>query len=166
MPKKLPSYSLLAIFYLGEGFKAEEVRRLAGGSVDDPKLKNTCIIRISRPLNYLGHPIPVRTEPFRTRQGSDKLWYGLRVKEFWDYMIKIYGPPTVTAKKPFDRRAFADIKGIIGFRVSGWKDATGHFTLWNGQNLAYGEKDHDYFAISDEAALWEAGPTRTLIAPA
>jgi hypothetical protein len=165
MPKKLPDYSLLETFYLGEGFTAEEVRKLAGGSVDDPKLKNTCIIRVSRPLNYLGHPIPVWTKPFRTRQGSDKLWYGLRVKEFWDYMVKIYGAPTVSAKKPLDKTAFENIKGIIGFRVSGWKDATGHFTLWNGKNLAYGEKDHNYFAISDEAAVWEAGSTRTISAP-
>jgi hypothetical protein len=165
MPKKLPDYSLLETFYLGEGFTAEEVRKLAGGSVDDPKLKNTCIIRVSRPLNYLGHPIPVWTKPFRTRQGSDKLWYGLRVKEFWDYMVKIYGAPTVSAKKPLDKKAFENIKGMIGFRVSGWKDATGHFTLWNGKNLAYGEKEHNYFAISDEAAVWEAGSTRTISAP-
>ena len=165
MPKKLPDHALLESFYLGEGFTADQVRKLTGGSVNDPKLENTCIIRISRPLNYLGHPIPVWTKPFRTRQGSDKMWYGLRVKEFWDYMVKTYGQPTVSSNKPIDKSAFAGIKGIIGFRVSGWKDATGHFTLWNGKDLAYGGRDHDYFAIADEAALWEAGSTRTTSPP-
>ncbi|ASE61053.1 hypothetical protein H3Z85_18320 [Chryseobacterium indologenes] len=35
-------------------------------------------------------------------------------------------------------------KGIIVFDVSGWGDATGHFTLWDQSNLIYpGGADHD-----------------------
>ncbi|WP_326981067.1 T6SS effector amidase Tae4 family protein [Chryseobacterium sp. MYb264] len=36
------------------------------------------------------------------------------------------------------------IKGIITFDVSGWTDASGHFTLWDGSHLIYpGGAEHD-----------------------
>ncbi|MEC5396002.1 T6SS effector amidase Tae4 family protein [Bergeyella sp. RCAD1439] len=36
------------------------------------------------------------------------------------------------------------IRGIITFDVSGWSDATGHFTLWDGRHLIYpGGAEHD-----------------------
>ena len=35
-------------------------------------------------------------------------------------------------------------KGIIVFDVKGWSNASGHFTLWDGKNLAYvGPGDHN-----------------------
>ena len=35
-------------------------------------------------------------------------------------------------------------KGIITFDVSGWSDASGHFTLWDGNHLIYpGGAEHD-----------------------
>lgn len=35
-------------------------------------------------------------------------------------------------------------KGVIMFEVSGWGDASGHFTLWDGSNLIYpGDLEHD-----------------------
>lgn len=37
-----------------------------------------------------------------------------------------------------------NLKGIVVFDVSGWGDATGHFTLWNGSHLIYpGGTQHD-----------------------
>jgi hypothetical protein len=164
MKRKLPDFSILEPSFLDDRFTADEVKRLVGGAVNDPKLKNTCIIRVSRSLNSAGHLIPVWTKPFRTRMGSDKRWYGLRVKEFWDYMLKTYGPPDVYAKAPIDRAAFASAPGIIGFRRP-FKDATGHFTLWDGSDLLQGGLEHDYFAEASEAALWKAGSTRVLVAP-
>lgn len=166
MAKKLPDFELLVPWYPGEGRTAKSVKQEIGGSVNSRDIDDTCIVRISKPLNYNNHKIPAWTEKFRTRKGTDKFWYGLRVKEFWPYMERIYGPPTVYTKSPIARSMFAGIKGIIGFRVA-FKggSATGHFTLWNGANLLYGEKDHDYFAIATEAALWEAGNIRTSVAP-
>jgi hypothetical protein len=76
-----------------------------------------------------------------------------------------YGKPTVTSKSPLKRETFAGYRGIIGFRVSTFKDATGHFTLWDGEKLLYGGDDHDYFAIADEAALWQAGTVTVVTAP-
>lgn len=165
MAKKLPDFDVMVPWYPGKGRTAESVKQEIGGSVNSKDIDDTCIVRISKPLNYLGHKIPPWTEKFRTRQGTDKLWYGLRVREFWPYMVKVYGPPTVQAKRPINVKSFQRIRGIIGFRVDKWASsgATGHFTLWDGYDLLYNNEDHDYWSISDEAALWEAGSTRVSI---
>lgn len=157
MGRQLPSFELMVMFYPGDGLSAAAVKQQVGGSVNSDDIDDTCIVRVSKPLNYLGHRIPRWTEEFRTRQGSDKRWYGLRVKEFWPYMVKVYGNPTVHSREPVDKSLFLNKRGIIGFKVP-FQDgsATGHFTLWNGTNLLYGEKDHDYFSISTEAGLWRA----------
>ncbi|SEO85532.1 Type VI secretion system (T6SS), amidase effector protein 4 [Flavobacterium sp. CF108] len=43
-----------------------------------------------------------------------------------------------------DWKRLKTIKGIITFDVSGWNDASGHFTLWDGKNLIYpGGPEHD-----------------------
>lgn len=165
MARKLPDFEKLKQFYLGKGVSAEQVKTRVGGGINSHDIKNTCIVRLSIPLNQLGELIPSRTEQFKTRQGKDKRWYGLRVKEFWDYMIKTYGPPIITDKKPLSRDKFLGPQGIIGFRVSSFNDATGHFTLWDGQDLLYGGDEHDYWQIGHEAALWQAGDIYSLAPP-
>jgi hypothetical protein len=159
MARKLPDFEKLKSLYLGKDHKAEDVKKQVGGDINASDVVNTCIVRLSVPLNALGELIPPWSEQFRTRKGKDKRWYGLRVREFWTYMTKTYGPPTVTSKAPLDRSKFSGIRGIIGFRAK-FKDATGHFTLWDGSDLLYGGDEHDYWAISTEAALWEAGNVR------
>ena len=168
MAKTLPDFYLLTPWYPGEGRTADSVKKEIGGSVNSPDIDDTCIVRISKPLNYNGHPIPRRTEEFRTRLGKDKYWYGLRVKEFWPYMLKTYGKPLVHSIRPAqERNKFNGPQGIIGFRVP-FRDgsATGHFTLWDGQKLLYAGAIPDYFAIATEAALWQAGTLRSFSAPA
>lgn len=160
MAKKLPDFDDLVRFYRGEGWTADAVKKAIGRDVNEKDVDNTCIVRLSEPLNSLGHLIPPWSLKFRTRMGNDKRWYGLRVDEFWLYLIRTYGKPTVVSKKPFDKKLFRGIRGIIGFNVSMFKGATGHFTLWDGFDLLYGGRDHDYFQIADDAALWEAGTTR------
>jgi hypothetical protein len=157
--KKLPDYGLLATTYMGKGWSPEAVKKTIGGAINEKDVTNTCIVRLSKPLNDLGHPIPAWTEKFRTRKGSDRRWYGLRVTEFWDYMIKTYGKPVVHQRAPINRKAFETYPGIIGF-LAKFKDSNGHFTLWDGYDLVYGGEDHDYWKISSEAALWHAGETR------
>ena len=166
MGRKLPDFDKMKSLYLGKDYTAEKEKALIGGDLNEKDVTNTCVIRLSVPLNALGELIPAWSEPFRTRRGKDKRWYGLRVKEFWTYLTKTYGPPTMSMKAPFSKDKFAGIRGIIGFRVSHFKDATGHFTLWDGSDLLYGGDDHDYWTISDEAALWESGDgTRFTSAP-
>jgi len=161
MAKKLPDFETLTPWYPGKGRTAESIKQEIGGDVNSSDIDDTCIVRISKPLNYVGHKIPAWTKEFRTRQGRDKMWYGLRVKEFWPYLLKTYGKPTVHSKFPFDPKAFKGIRGIIGFKVA-FKDgsATGHFSFWDGYNLLYGGEDHDYFKIATEAGLWECGDVR------
>jgi hypothetical protein len=165
MSRKLPDFDAMARLYLGEAYTADKVKQTVGGDLNAEDVTNTCVIRLSVPLNALGELIPQWSEQFRTRRGKDKRWYGLRVKEFWTYLINNYGQPTVSSKAPIKPETFNGIRGIIGFRVSHFTDATGHFTLWDGEKLLYGAKEHNYFAIADEAALWEAGTTRFSSAP-
>jgi hypothetical protein len=167
MSKKLPDYDVLAAFYPAT-LGAEAVKQAIGGDVNQAHYKNTCIIRISQPLNYAGHLIPPDSKPFRTKLGKDKRWYGLRVDEFWDYMLRTYGKPIVHERrqkgKAIDAAKFSGIRGIIGFRLM-FKDATGHFTLWDGSRLLYDGGYSNYFTNASEAALWEAGTTRVFTAP-
>ena len=169
MGKKLPDFSQLSVVY-PSGPDPKRVKLEIGGQVNQDHYENTCIIRLSRSLNYTNHPIPSDSSFFKTRRGADNKWYGLGVQQFWEYLEKNYGNPTIFAEKDLrtgkiPKEKFAGIRGIIGFRVKGWKDASGHFTLWDGDKLIYGGDKHDYFTISYKAALWEAGTLRTTMAP-
>ncbi|MCO6511602.1 MAG: hypothetical protein J5I65_12495 [Aridibacter famidurans] len=163
MPKKLPNYEDLIKYYPTDKDPAK-VRSDIGGAVDRSWYENTCIIRVSKSLNYTGHPVPKDSGTFKTRKGADGNWYGLGVQDFWEYLEKYYGKPTIYSEKDsksgrIPREKFKGIRGVIGFRVKGWKDASGHFTLWDGFDLVYGGESHDYFAISYKAGLWQAGTT-------
>lgn len=164
MAKPLPDFDLMASLYPGKGWEAKDVKALVGGSLDKGDITNTCIVRISRPLNYLNHRLPPRTNKFPTRVGTDGFNYGLRVVDFWDWMIEVYGKPGVYAKGNISRGAFEKKRGIIGFRKK-FKDATGHFSLWNGVELLYDGGRTDYFETSTEAALWVADERRVSVAP-
>ncbi len=158
MAKKLPNFDEMAEWYPAEP-SADEVKEYIGGDVNQAHYKNTCIMRVSWSLNYAGHPIPRDSGWFRTKQGEDKKWYGLRVNEFWSYMTKIYGAPAIYERKgkngviPIEK--FIGKRGIIGFRAK-FTDATGHFTLWNGIILLRGSSDTNYWFAASEAALWIA----------
>ncbi|MGH9949688.1 MAG: T6SS effector amidase Tae4 family protein [Pyrinomonadaceae bacterium] len=161
MSKVLPLYQDLVPNY-PTSKDAVAVRAAIGGAVDKSWYENTCIMRVSKAMNYANHPIPPDTAIFKTRKGADGKWYGLGVQQFWEYLEKNYGKPTVYAEKdkatgriPYDK--FKGYQGIIGFRVKGWKDASGHFTLFDGFNLLYGGDAHNYWEISFKAGLWRAG---------
>ncbi|MDQ6786837.1 MAG: type VI secretion system amidase effector protein Tae4 [Acidobacteriota bacterium] len=157
MPKKLPNFDELKKNYL-TGSK-EDVKTTVGGEVNADYIDNTCVIRVSRALDYANDPI-VRMPGVLTVKGADKKLYALRVREFRKYMVKTYGKPAVDEKKaangsiPMDK--FSGKRGIIGFEVKGWSDATGHFSLWDGTSILY-DGGHDYFGgLAYEAMLWEA----------
>jgi Type VI secretion system (T6SS), amidase effector protein 4 len=155
MKRKLPNYFQLEQFYSING-TLDEIKAQIGGDVDEKHYANSCIIRVSMGLNGAGHAIPPDSAIFRTKLGADKQWYGLRVNEFWNYMLRTCGQPSVHSPKgeKANIEDFVCKRGIIGFRVD-FDNATGHFTLWNGSQLLYGGESHDYFDIAYEAALWE-----------
>lgn len=167
MTRKLPDYDVMAAFYPAQ-MNADAVKAMIGGGVNQAHYKNTCVIRVSLALNRLGHLIPPDSPRFRTQIGADKKWYGLRVEEFWDYMIRTYGAPQVHERlksgKSVDASKFAGVRGIIGFRRK-FVGATGHFTLWDGSRLLYDGGYPGYFDTATEAALWQAGATRISLPP-
>jgi hypothetical protein len=92
---------------------------------------NACALRLSRALNYGG--MPIGGLGYRVKGGDGKE-YHLRVKDTIAFLKKNLGTPDISIKPNGQNRQkdFANKKGIIVFIVSGWRDASGHATLWNG----------------------------------
>lgn len=132
----------------------DEVKARIGGAVDAAWITNTCVIRVSRSLNYAGFPLPVRYPGFTTLKGGDGKRYGIRVLEFKSYLRRQYGPPQLTHAYDGDGGEVPDAiigkQGIICFDVTGWSDATGHFDLWDGERCAH----HGYFERARKVHLW------------
>lgn len=89
-----------------------------------------------------------------TVTGKDKNYYYFRVNNLIDFLELQWGKPEII-KYP----TVIGKKGIILFQISGWSDATGHATLFDGSKCY----DHCYFSenepekkyITDQANFWE-----------
>jgi hypothetical protein len=103
--------------------------------------ENTCAVRMSYILNQSGILIP--HVPGKTVSGSDNRWYFHYVKDVIIFLNQIWGKPDIIISYPLSGgdTELSGKKGMILFEVSGWGDARGHATLWNGV-LCY---DHCYF---------------------
>ena len=107
-------------------------------------------------------------------KGEDKKNYWIRVRELSKYLDDILGKPEfqksikripiIQEKDPIQKnkklekeieekkKSLTDddwnrlhkMKGIILFSISGWGDAGGHITLWDGKNLIYVGNIPDY----------------------
>ncbi len=151
--KKLPSFETLLAHF--PAVDAPQVKALVGGDVNADYITNTCVVRVSRSLNYAGDPISARARDLWTLKGGDGKRYALRVKEFHRYMLENYGKPTISASPGkgaagVSRLKFFGTRGIMMFDVRGWSDATGHFDLWNGLWMVY----HGYFEKASKVHLW------------
>lgn len=104
---------------------------------------NTCAVRMSYVLNCAGVVIPYIRG--RTVSGADKRQYFFRVKDLIAFLQLRWGKPEVIAYPPSGGGALANRKGLILFEVSGWSDAQGHATLFDGK-VCY---DHCYFNEPD-----------------
>ncbi len=146
-----PLYLTVSSAYPGEGFTVEQVYKKIGGKVyvnyqtNPGAFQNTCTLRMCYGFNRGGVKIPyIRNQ---TGSGSDGAWYIYRVRIFAEYMKDQYGNPDIEGNS---QSLFTGKKGIIQFHVSQWRDATGHFTFWDGSKALYG----DYFSQSDKVSLW------------
>ena len=152
----LPSFAAMVRAYPNDA-DPNDVFKLVGGKVQANHYPNSCVIRISRALNYAGVPIR-RTAHVLTNSGADGKWYATRVREFDGYMRHYFGKPSIetsgAAKGPTSSAPFAGKRGTIEFVVSGWSNATGHFDLWDGSRCIH----EDYFSKAGHAALWLAPP--------
>jgi Type VI secretion system (T6SS), amidase effector protein 4 len=162
MAKKLPHFQELWKNYPGADVDADKVKADIGGGVNGDWITNTCTIRGSHAFNLSGdgkHKIP-RTmdigggKTLATTYGANKMRYAFRVAEFQPYMEKVYGPPTISKKKPVTGEDFKDKLGLMIFDCRGaWADATGHVDVWDGRKQAC--KGHAYFSEAQEVFLWE-----------
>jgi len=86
-----------------------------------------------------------------TISGSDKLWYGFRVREFITYFTKKYGKPEVVLENgSYDMSktlragrwpghpSWAEALLRLRFPFPAWSNATGHVDLWDW-NLCLGD---------------------------
>jgi hypothetical protein len=159
MPRKLTGFERMWNAYPVPGGSAEEAKEVIGGGALTPWMLNTCVIRISRAMNYAGHPIPAGFPGLSTVRGADGMRYAFRVEELRRYMNYSYGPPALVENRDPPRDEVPEkIKGqigIIAFLVKGWADATGHVDLWDGE----GCRHTNYFAKAHQILLWRVAPT-------
>jgi hypothetical protein len=126
---------------------AAKVAQVIGGYVEkninnpDPKQKwgNTCAVRMSYILNQSGLTIPSILG--QTVFGADKRQYFFRVDDLIAFLKARWGKPEIVKYPPSDGGSLKNKKGLILFEISGWSDARGHATLFNGSTCY----DHCYF---------------------
>ena len=99
---------------------------------------NGCATRMSYVLNHCGVPVPHLHGA--TVTGADHKNYIFRVKDMQHFIPREFGKPDLHKGPEATQLDFAGKRGIIIFSVH-WKDATGHVTLWNGQDAV----DEAYF---------------------
>jgi hypothetical protein len=155
--KRLPTWDKLFAAYPGDAESSPDFRARVGGAVDDDAYTNTCTLRLSEAFNDAGAPIPAHHPGLLAVKGGDGLFYAHRVAEFKRYIVAAYGQPdtirtpTAPQRTGVDKAAFAGLRGVICFEVR-WRDATGHFSLWDGANSVHG----DYFREAYQVSLWFA----------
>lgn len=139
-----PSYAAMKAAY--PTGSAADVKALIGGRVNAGWITNTCVIRLSRALNYSGtlHRVP-RKSSMNAVSGEDGLWYGFRVREFVPYFRAKYGAPDVELDSGQAEHDIATgriygppqlLRGVIALETDAWDDATGHVDLWDGSSCA------------------------------
>ncbi|ETD73123.1 hypothetical protein V757_00185 [Pelistega indica] len=125
----------------------EKVAKTIGGLVEkninnpDTKQKwnNTCAVRMSYILNQAGMVIP--RIPGQTVSGADKKQYFFRVRNLITFLEQRWGKAEIVKYPPSGGGDLTGKKGLILFELSGWSDAQGHATLFNG-SICY---DRCYF---------------------
>lgn len=107
--------------------------------------ENSCAIRMSRALNYSGKKLGNAPSRGGNIVGDDGYNYWIRVRDLQKYLVDNLPKPNVDKAGAIDIvNEFKNKSGIIVFDVSGWGNATGHFTLWDGSHLIYpGDLSHD-----------------------
>lgn len=130
---------------------AQVIGGLVARNINNPNPKerweNTCAVRMSYILNQAGLKIPVT--PGKTVTGGDGRQYFFRVEAVIEFLQKTWGPPDLIAPYPASGSVLGGKQGIILFSVTGWTNAKGHATLWNGHDCY----DHCYFDVPDDPRI-------------
>lgn len=144
---------------------APDVYKLVGGNAyelyktNPTDYANACALRLSRSFNYGGLTITSEATGYKVSGGDGKK-YLLRVQDMIAFVKANFGSPDfISTPNGQDKSIdFSGKKGILVFQVSGWRNATGHVTLWDGSECG----DHCYFthptdlkAKTTEILFWE-----------
>lgn len=144
---------------------APDVYKLVGGTayalfLENPEgYANACALRLSRSFNYGGLIITSKATGYKVKGGDGKN-YLLRVRDMIAFVEANFGNPDLVIKPNGQDKStdFRGKKGVLIFNVTGWGDASGHVTLWNGADCG----DHCYFthptqpnAKTTEILFWE-----------
>jgi len=159
---------------------------LPGPAGTNDWISNTCALRMSFTLSTLGVNIveKTQTDPDTKRTtrlrlsaaknpktGAPRYAY-FRVAVLDQFMREKYGLPAKEIVKPgkdkldnlgVDPAEFKDLKGIIRFNIPIWSDASGHFDIWDGQNMLEGHHNNAetkarYFSNARSVAVWACEP--------
>lgn len=126
---------------------AARVAKVIGGNVEKninnpdaaQRWDNTCAVRMSYILGQSGLLIPAIQG--QTVSGADGRKYFFRVRDLIAFLKRQWGAPEVVKYPVSGGGVLAGKQGLILFEVSGWSDALGHATLFDGK-ACY---DHCYF---------------------
>ncbi|WP_440967266.1 T6SS effector amidase Tae4 family protein [Massilia sp. GER05] len=138
---------------------------------EQPAYTNTCAVRMSYALNRSGLKLAKHPDEGASVEGGDGYTYWIRVANLKAYLIdrfkgadeELHLPAIPSSllddnaamSKQFKERVrqaeawltskLSGRNGIVVFDVSGWRDASGHFTLWDGTTttLAYADPHDD-----------------------
>lgn len=156
---------------------------------DSESYINTCAFKLSYALNYGGMPLnkyisrqQITSRPIAFQNAlilGDKANnnYFMRVKEIrqflqlknvWGNADKPYNPKTMTTKQEnidFYNNELSRFNknGVVAMIISGWSNAGGHITLWNGEDKKFLDYDENLYnnyllygnAIVTELYFWE-----------
>ena len=162
MPKKLKNFQAMWDAYPAPKQSAADAKRMVGGGVDAEWVTNTCVVRVSRCLNYSDQALPRNPhDEILTVTGRDGMQYALRVQEMRRFLSRVYGKPISHRYSGEGGPVPASIKGkqgIISFTVPNWTDATGHIDLWNGSICRHAS----YFHKAKRVELWPVADGQSL----
>jgi hypothetical protein len=156
--------------------------KIKGRFVDlhnNPSYENTCAVRMSYALARSGIKLGVAPSKDGSPQGGDGHTYWIRVNDLIaelshrfkgaDAELSLPPIPKIALDEAMERKLISERRqlaqqfietklnrknGIVAFRVSGWGNAFGHFTLWDGttRQLAYAPSYDD--PASDKYYFW------------
>ena len=143
----LPSYATLKANYPTDPDSETVIKELGGDLTQSWVGTNSCVMRMCKAFNYAGkqHAIPESHKGFLAVRGGDDMNYAIRVMDFINYLHRRYRTPDlVKTGAKMVAASFEGKNGIIAWHIDGWKDARGHFTLWDGTRGLF-EGTHQYF---------------------
>lgn len=147
-----PRFSTLWKAYAEVGHKdSVSVYQLVGGQVEAHRAEkpaaytNACALRLNRAFNYGGYKIPkgdiVKETPIYRLRGRDDLPYIMTVEGFFEFLKHNWKKPDYEVR-PNNLAYINDKQGVLIMVISGWGNATGHATLWNGKMTGDGSDYH------------------------